>query len=587
MATKRWPVVTLGAELAMGRPERAQTRAHTTAKSAPSAYWPAAAILALAVWLQTIGPLQSDVSWLITLSEKVLNGERPYLDFLEVNPPASIALYLTPVGVARFVGITPEFMVGLFCFLAVAGCLFLCRLALRGQDDQHAAPLALAGALAVLALFPAHVFAQREHIALLAGLPFFAVLAARANGKQSDMRLRLLAGLGAGVMISIKPHLALAIVAPLPYFAWRVGLKALVSSIELYAAAFFGALYVAFVILFFPAFIERIAPIVMAVYAPVGESRFAMLGGESFIAWLVLTVYLLVFSRDRLGDPFIAIPALASFGAMLAFLVQGKEWPYQAYPAVALMVLALGSTMLRAKSATSEVVVSLICFAGIVLTAREEPTSLPYLPYAAVAICGLFVAARTFAEGSLRWRAPTDWLAAPAVASAVAFAFVWFSHQNEPPPLQAAAAALGPHPKVLTISQDLGVGHPFTRQIGGVWAQRVPSLWITSGARRLLEDSKDPADRAKLESYLRLDRDMLVEDIDRNRPDIILISNRFGEFHHWAFADPAIAAALANYKLYATDGEAKGETFLYARADLIPLRPALADAPVPGPTGPR
>jgi SAM-dependent methyltransferase len=63
------------------------------------------------------------------------------------------------------------------------------------------------------------------------------------------------------------------------------------------------------------------------------------------------------------------------------------------------------------------------------------------------------------------------------------------------------------HPRIVAITQNLGVGHPFVRQIGGIWVQRVASLWITSGALSLLKDSKDPPEVAKLNSYLRLDRE--------------------------------------------------------------------------------
>ena len=66
-------------------------------------------------------------------------------------------------------------------------------------------------------------------------------------------------------------------------------------------------------------------------------------------------------------------------------------------------------------------------------------------------------------------------------------------------------------------------------------------------------------------------RHLLLELV--RQPDIILISNRFDEFHDWAFADPLVGAELSHYRLYASDGETRGETFLYARADLIPLRP--------------
>src|SRR5207249_12220136 len=35
-------------------------------------------------------PIDCDVSWLITVNEKMLAGQRLYVDIIEVNPPASI-----------------------------------------------------------------------------------------------------------------------------------------------------------------------------------------------------------------------------------------------------------------------------------------------------------------------------------------------------------------------------------------------------------------------------------------------------------------------------------------------------------------
>jgi hypothetical protein len=155
----------------------------------------------------------------------------------------------------------------------------------------------------------------------------------------------------------------------------------------------------------------------------------------------------------------------------------------------------------------------------------------------------------------------------------------WLLHLQGTPPLEQAAASLGPRLRVLAITQRIDIGHPFTRRIGGVWAQRVGTLWITSGARQIIADSGgDPAVALRMQPYLRLDRDMLVEDIRKNRPDIVLISNRGGEFRDWAFGDPVVAAALVDYRLYASDGDTAGETFLYARSDLITAEAARGDS---------
>jgi hypothetical protein len=102
----------LGAEAARGaRP--AWLRASPT-------LWLLAAITMLALAVQIRCAVETDVSWNITLVEKILDGQRPNIDFFEINPPLSYLLYAPPTLAARLSGTSPEFMVDLFCFLCGA-----------------------------------------------------------------------------------------------------------------------------------------------------------------------------------------------------------------------------------------------------------------------------------------------------------------------------------------------------------------------------------------------------------------------------------------------------------------------------------
>jgi hypothetical protein len=158
-----------------------------------------------------------------------------------------------------------------------------------------------------------------------------------------------------------------------------------------------------------------------------------------------------------------------------------------------------------------------------------------------------------------------------ALGFAAAVLWNWFDFRDDPFSFEAKAAALTAHPRVMTITGDLNVGFPFVRRIGGVWAQRTNMLWLTVGASwRIDHSGGDPAMIAAMQPYLDLDKRMLIDDLRRSRPDVILISNRIEKFRDWAFADPAVAAALADYRLYGEDPSRK--TALYARADLLALR---------------
>ena len=66
------------------------------------------AALALAVAGRHIALANTDVSWLLTLDEKWLDGARPYVDIVETNPPMSLYLYMPVVLLGRWTSIAPD-----------------------------------------------------------------------------------------------------------------------------------------------------------------------------------------------------------------------------------------------------------------------------------------------------------------------------------------------------------------------------------------------------------------------------------------------------------------------------------------------
>ena len=60
-----------------------------------------AIVFAAAVLLRQIVPLNTDVSWLLTVGERVLDGERLYVDIVEINPPMAVLAYLPGLALAH------------------------------------------------------------------------------------------------------------------------------------------------------------------------------------------------------------------------------------------------------------------------------------------------------------------------------------------------------------------------------------------------------------------------------------------------------------------------------------------------------
>ena len=208
--------------------------------------------------------------------------------------------------------------------------------------------------------------------------------------------------------------------------------------------------------------------------------------------------------HQPLGQP--QSGAAASLGCCIAFAVQGKGWPYQSYPMLAMLLAAglMAVTDLR------------------------------------------------FPEGRKRGDM--------AIQSAI-FLFMlvgaqfWFNAGLPLGHLRAAIADMPAHPRMLQISEDIGIGFPLVRQLGGTWVGRASALWITDGrAERRLTHVLAPAVSARLDEVAAWDRQVLLEDIRTQKPDVILVHvDSAGwtptvNWTEWAASDASMSAELAAYE---------------------------------------
>src|SRR5258708_14151050 len=94
--------MTIDVGLRFASNEAAWQRARTVAP------WLAvAAVFVAAVLLRQVLPLNVDVSWYLIVSERMLDGQRLFVDILETNPPMAVSGYLLRVAVARATGVGP------------------------------------------------------------------------------------------------------------------------------------------------------------------------------------------------------------------------------------------------------------------------------------------------------------------------------------------------------------------------------------------------------------------------------------------------------------------------------------------------
>ncbi|MGX1321141.1 hypothetical protein AB7M17_004594 [Bradyrhizobium sp. USDA 377] len=227
-----------------------------------------AAILLTALLVQIPVVLNADLGCLLTEGEKVLDGGKLGVDVFELNPPLSVYLYMPATMLARITGIAPEIIVIILVMIEIVGALLVidgaAATAKFGAEERRISTCLLAF---LLAIFPSAVFGQREHIAVIALTPFVAVTAIRWRGLAPGP-VAVLAGLGAGLAMSLKPHLALVAGLPIVLGAFRQRSLRPLFTAEACAAAAVVIGYGAVLVIVFPAYLFTYAPMVTAAYLP-------------------------------------------------------------------------------------------------------------------------------------------------------------------------------------------------------------------------------------------------------------------------------------------------------------------------------
>lgn len=465
----------------------------------------AAACLAFSLWLfPSPFEINGDTAWLLLVAERHLDGARLYVDVLETNPPMSVLLYLPPIWLSRQLGGPVElWLAGFILGLGIAALLALARLA---PTPRPALFLGLA-AFALLIL-PTRSFAQREHIAALALVPYLALAPVRWQGGRAGA-WPLLAGLGAGLALCIKPHFALA---PLGAHL-ALGLTAFWPPTPKAEAPFLGralraiatpetiivgvilAGYAAAVSAWYPEFWSVMFERVALVYLPERLSLISLALAPA-MTLLAAALALAALLWPRRPPPLAAAMLGASLGAVVVYALQGKGWSYHLLPAA--------------------------IFLGVGLAA--------------------FV-------GSPGAGAPRSAVLAAALALVMGAALPHtFSRYETPRAFERELHRLGRPQSALVASVNLEI---FTslRRAGVSWAGRSASLWMTNGAVGQLGKDLPPERAARVRALLELDRAQFVDEALATRPELLafLAPSPDMDMQAWLSRDPRLADLLSGY----------------------------------------
>ncbi|CAN7188436.1 hypothetical protein [Mesorhizobium sp. LjRoot246] len=406
---------------------------------------------------------------------------------------------------------------GVIC-LGVASLSFSARI-LANADPfyrRQAALWAASGAVFLILCFLPDQFGQREHFALIAILPWLALQCARQrrpNFAAGTPVQRIMAGLGAAVVVMVKPpHFALALMLPsLCLAVKRRSLKPFFVTENLLGAAI-AAAYVASIAVFDSAYFSQVLPFVGDVYLPMGTPLIDNLANWPRIVLLLAIATVIAAGGLRTMHWDTKILLTAAVGFVPAFLVMGKGWPNHALPMIVVAVFAFGIELLRFGKLRD---------AGTIRKA------------ALIFGCALVLQMTVRAQYSAL---TTD---SGAIERSV-----------------AAIRGTVETPTVMSIAGQMQVAHPLTRLVGGSYISRYPGAWAVSYAEILARRADDPARRRKLEGI----RDRIINEnaieIVAQKPDIVL--SGWETDPSWSalmLKDKRIAEALNGYHVLHTEPE--------------------------------
>jgi hypothetical protein len=423
-----------------------------------------------------------DVSWLITMCERILHGERAYVDIFETTPPVPMLLYMPGVVVARLTDVTPEAVTFAFAYASALISLGLSARILPKYvaDGGQSKWLVVLPAAVILFVLPRDVFAQREYFAAAFALPMVSVFVRHAHENVwPPLWERILAAVLAGLTIAIKPPLfALPGIVVAGYYWSRTRSLSFLISSGLLAAGVIGVAITGASLAAFPDYLGGITTLMRDVYIPVRIDAFWSLGDKGCLGVLWCVVLALILCVKQKPPVTAVLALMAAIGFLAAYFIQGKHFYYHVFPAalfggIAVWLLIYERLRAMVPKLTAKVVGAIGVYALAILQ-----------------ICILFIVG--FDDGR------------PVMSD------------------RSWAAGLD-HPRALAVAPDINISFPLARRIGAVWVDRIHSQWVARYTRYALRSGglTEP-EREKFLHYHKQDLQWILRQIAEKMPDIII-----------------------------------------------------------------
>lgn len=335
-------------------------------------------------------PITHDVAWQLWTGDRLHGGSRLYVDIMEINPPLWfwMAQGIAAVGDVLMMESRTILVAVIVLWSAAAA-----NLVLRLSSDLPGARIFVAFLCAMVAAYSFRYFGQREHLSLLAAIPYAVLIARRRGGESIDVRLAIVVALLGSAGFALKHYfVAIPVLLELWLAVGLIGRRGYAwLRPETLILGVCGLCYAIAAPLLTPDFFRVIVPMVGLAYHGFNGADWYTLLVQPQLIFSLIAIFLAgniarrdpsggSKVRDARGNIVMAL-VLAAVGFVFSYLAQQKGWFYHGLPmtlaafAALAAALSLGDRLSR-RISTYPLAAALIVFlvySGISLGAYSNP----------------------------------------------------------------------------------------------------------------------------------------------------------------------------------------------------------------------
>jgi len=483
-----------------------------TSTESPKFFWAVITAIAAASLFLRLGGATPDVSWLIDMCERILNGETAYIDIFETTPPIPTLLYMPGVILYRLTGVSAEFFLYAYayaaCFLTFALTLKILPEQLDGLGSARWA-IILPAAL-FLFILSTDSFAQREFFGAVFGLPLIAVFVRRElDGEWAPFSQRFWAATLCGLSVAIKPPLfALPVIGFAAYYLLLKREVRFVYSSGLIAAAALSIVLTVGSLAVYPAYLDGVTTLMRDVYVPMRAHPLVSLQ-PAFIGVIICLMIAGVLAYQARPPQLIVFLIVTALGYIVVYFAQGKFFAYHTVPAAFFAFVTAWALIWRK---------------GAPLLQDVHDNAKPLIVCTAIA--------------------------------AVPTAQLFISYDDEYPRLEDMEWAENLNrPTAMAITPSIALSFPLARKIDAQWVDRIHSQWVSHYTKIALDKPHtSEEDKERYRYYQDFDLNRVKTLISEKKPELVIqcISKK----HLWISEellkrDPSL---LDEYEVVAEEG---------------------------------